>query len=192
MPGDGSGELNRRPLEDQVQNQGEENLRQPHHRDPSRVAGRERARDADLPQRGGQSDGKQRDQCHRPWLAAVQVRPYCRAAPGGFENEKRGHARIVNDDRPGVDALEAVQAEHGDGVGLLPSSDKATAKVAYSPPLAEPAWKCGDWISTTPATPNPAASQTDNVGLMRKRGQDRNATQIGNVFVSVSTSDVFR
>src|SRR5205085_10380857 len=47
-----------------------------------------------------------------------------------------------------------------------------------------------DWIMATPATPHAAASQTKADGRIRSSGQDRNATQIGNVLVSVRTSEV--
>src|SRR5262249_9609021 len=50
--------------------------------------------------------------------------------------------------------------------------------------------KCGDWIRATPRTPMPAANQTVNEGRTWSKGQDRNATQIGKVFVSVNTSAV--
>src|SRR5438067_13727053 len=66
-------------------------------------------------------------------------------------------------------------------------SDSATA--VLPPPAPR---KCGDWIITTPQTPQPAASHTGSDGGVPSIGQDRNATQIGNVLVSVITSEVGR
>lgn len=63
--------------------------------------------------------------------------------------------------------------------------DSATAEVAFASTL-----KCGAWMSATPPTPQAAANQTDSCGRIRKSGQDRIATQMGKVFVSVITSDV--
>jgi hypothetical protein len=54
----------------------------------------------------------------------------------------------------------------------------------------ESTWKCGDWMSTTPNTPQAEASQMERDGRTRKSGQESNATQIGKVFVRVITSDV--
>src|SRR5579871_1819839 len=59
--------------------------------------------------------------------------------------------------------------------------------------LLRPAtWKCGDWIRATPQTPQAAAAQTAGAGALPSIGQDSSATQIGNVLVSVSTSEVGR
>ena len=50
--------------------------------------------------------------------------------------------------------------------------------------------KCGLRSSTTPRTPQPAASQTETDGRTRRSGQESRATQMGKVFVRVSTSEV--
>lgn len=49
---------------------------------------------------------------------------------------------------------------------------------------------CGDWISTTPRTPQPAAAHTVHDGRTCSSGQLSSATQMGKVLVSVSTSAV--
>src|SRR5687768_2300382 len=65
--------------------------------------------------------------------------------------------------------------------------ERATARV---PPGLPSKW--GDWMRATPHTPQAAASQTLPVGRAPRSGQERKATQMGKVLVSVITSDVGR
>lgn len=65
--------------------------------------------------------------------------------------------------------------------------NRAAASALYTPTF--PASRCGCSTSTTPSTPTNTASHIFPPGALRYSGHDSSATQIGNVFVSVTTSD---